>query len=74
LKKERQEKQQKIGQSAENNEQQAIKVQQTDLHHLQEEEEGLWTMDFDGAVGNDGAGIGIWYTVLSMCQTKCLVA
>ena len=22
--------------------------------------EGLWTMDFDGAVGNDGAGIGIW--------------
>jgi len=27
---------------------------------LQEEEEGLWTMDFDGAVGNYGAGIGIW--------------
>jgi len=23
-------------------------------------EDGLWTMDFDGAVGNDGAGIGIW--------------
>jgi len=60
LKKERQEKQQKIGQSAESNGQQAIKVQQTDFQHLQEEEEGLWTMDFDGAVGNDGAGIGIW--------------
>lgn len=26
---------------------------------MQQEEEGLWTMDFDGAVGNDGAGIGI---------------
>ena len=27
---------------------------------MEEEEDGLWTMDFDGAVGNDGAGIGIW--------------
>ena len=35
-------------------------VQQTDFQHLQEEEEGFWTMDFDGAVGNDGVGIGIW--------------
>jgi len=60
LKKEGQEKQQNVGHSAESNRQQAIKVQQTDFQHLQEEEEGLWTMDFDGAVGNDGAGIGIW--------------
>jgi len=54
LKKERQEKQQKIGESVENN------GQQKDFQHLQEEEEGLWTMDFDGVVGNDGASIGIW--------------
>ena len=60
MKKERQEKQQKIGQSAENNGQKAIKEQLTDFQHLQEEEEGVWTMDFDGAVGNDGVGIGIW--------------
>ena len=60
MKKEGQEKQQNVGHSAESNRQQAIKVQQTDFQHLQEEEEGLWTMDFDGAVGNDGAGIGIW--------------
>ena len=60
LKKEGQEKQQKIGQSAERNGQKAIRVQQTDFQHLQEEEEGLWTMDFDGVVGNDGIGIGIW--------------
>ena len=30
------------------------------FQHLAEEEEGLWSMDFDGAVGKDGAGIGIW--------------
>ena len=27
---------------------------------MEEEEDGLWTMDFDGVVGRDGAGIGIW--------------
>ena len=60
LKKEEQEQQNTIGQSAKNNGKQADKAQQTDFQHLQEEEEGLWTMDFDGAVGNDGAGIDIW--------------
>ena len=30
------------------------------FQHLEEEEEGLWSMDFDGDVGKDGAGIGIW--------------
>ncbi len=60
LKKEEQEQKNIVGQSTESNEQQADKAQQTDFQHLQEEEEGLWTMDVDGAVGNDGAGIGIW--------------
>jgi len=60
LKKEGREKQQNVGQLAESNGQQAVKVQQIDFQHLQEGEEGLWTMDFDGAVGNDGTGIGIW--------------
>ena len=60
LKKEEQEQQNTVGQSAEGNGQQADKAQQTDFQHLQEEEEGLWTLDFDGAVGNDGTGIGIW--------------
>ena len=27
---------------------------------LPDDEEGLWTMDFDGALGKDGAGIKIW--------------
>ena len=27
---------------------------------MEEDEDGLWTMDFDGVVGRDGAGIGIW--------------
>ena len=49
-----------LAKSAESTGQQADKAWQTDFQQLQEEEEGLWTMDFDGAVGNDGAGIGIW--------------
>jgi len=48
LKKEGQERHKHVGQSAESNGQQAVKAQQTDFQHLQEEEEGLWTMDFDG--------------------------
>ena len=52
MKKEGEEKQQNAGQSVESNGQQAVKAQQIDLQHLQEEEEGLWTMDFYGAVGN----------------------
>ena len=32
----------------------------SDFQHLEDDEEGLWTMDFDGAVGSDGAGIGVW--------------
>lgn len=38
---------------------QGEKKEETKFQHLQEEEEGLWGMDFDGAVGKDGAGIGI---------------
>ena len=60
LKKERQEKQENVGQSAESNGKQADKARETYFQQLQEEEEGFWTMDFDGAIGNDGAGIGIW--------------
>ena len=60
LKKEGQEQQSTIERSAKSNGQQADQAQQIDFQHLQEEEEGLCTMDFDGAVGNDGAGIGIW--------------
>jgi len=30
------------------------------FQHLEDDEEGLWTMDFDGAVGSDGAGIVVW--------------
>ena len=33
--------------------------QQSEFHHL-EDENGLWTMDFDGALGKYGVGIGIW--------------
>ena len=29
------------------------------FQHL-EDEDGLWSMDFDGALGKEGAGIGIW--------------
>ena len=25
-----------------------------------DEENGLWTMEFDGALGKEGAGIGVW--------------
>ena len=60
MKKEEQEKEQNVGHSAKSSRQQAFKVQQTDFQCLQEEEEGLWTMNFDGAVGNDGVGIRIW--------------
>eukprot|EP00253_Pinus_taeda_P016457 PITA_16457 len=58
--KEGQEQQNTVERSAKSNGQQADKAQQSDFQHLQEEEEGLWTMDFDGAVGNDGVEIGIW--------------
>lgn len=34
--------------------------EETKFQHLQEEEEGLWGMEFDGAIGKDGASIGIW--------------
>jgi len=60
LRKEHQEQQSITEQSAESNGQQTEKSQQTTFQHLAEEEDGLWTMDFDGAVGNDGVGIGIW--------------
>lgn len=42
-----------------------MKVQKIDQKpqkdgQLLEEENGLWTMDFDGALGKDGVGIGFW--------------
>ena len=30
------------------------------FQHL-EDEDGIWSMDFDGALGKEGAGIGIWF-------------
>ena len=30
-----------------------------EFQHL-EDEAGLWSMDFDGSIGRDGAGIGLW--------------
>jgi len=56
LKKEGQEQENTV----ENNGQKVGKTKLTEFQHLEEDEYGLWTMDFDGAVGNDGAGIGIW--------------
>ena len=38
-----------------------------EFQHL-EEEDGLWSMDFDGYVCKDGAGIGLW--IRSPCQQK----
>lgn len=60
LEKERRGQQNTIEKLAEDNGQQAGKTEPAKFQHLEEEEEGLWTMDFDDAVGNDGAGIGIW--------------
>jgi len=31
-----------------------------EFQHLEEDETGLWSKEFDGAIGRDGAGIGIW--------------
>lgn len=45
---------------AETNGQQAEHESKSDFQHLEDDEDGLWTMDFDGAVGSDGAGIGVW--------------
>ena len=60
LQKERGEKQATMEQTAEDNEQQTDKTELTQFQHLEEDEDGLWTMDFDGPVGSDGAGIGVW--------------
>ena len=60
FKKERQEPDNTIQRSEKDNGQQAEKTKQTEFQHLEEEGDGLWTMDFDGVVGNDGARIGIW--------------
>jgi len=60
FKREGQEHRNTIQQSEKDDGQQAEKTEEKEFQHLEEEEYGLWTMDFDGAVGNDGAGIGIW--------------
>jgi len=60
LHKERQEKQDTIMRSAEDNGQKTTKTELPPFQHLEDDEDGLWTMDFDGAVGSDGVGIGIW--------------
>lgn len=53
--------QQQKGNEQQQNEEvsQSEKEKETKFQHL-EEEAGLWSMDFDGAVGKDGADIGIW--------------
>ena len=60
LQKERGEKPATMEQLAEDKGQQTEKTELTQFQHLEEDEYGLWTMDFDGAVGSDGAGIGVW--------------
>jgi hypothetical protein len=47
--------------------QQGKVIEQTEFQHLEEDEAGLWSMDFDGAVGREGAGIGIWIRPLKGC-------
>lgn len=47
-------------QTTEDKGQQTEKTEPKQFQHLEEDEDGLWTMDFDGAVGSDGAGIGVW--------------
>lgn len=70
LQKERSEKQATMEQSAENNGQQTGKTELTQFQHLEEDEDGLWTMDFDGAVGSDSAGIGVWIRSPFSAQDK----
>ena len=53
--------------------QQAEITEQTKFQHLEEDEEGLWTMDFNGAVGSDGARIGIWVRIYFPPKTRYLV-
>lgn len=36
---------------------------QSSEFQLPDEEKALWTMDFDGAVGKEGVGIGIWIRI-----------
>lgn len=40
-----------------------------EFQHLGDEV-GLYSMDFDGALGKDGVGIRIWIQVLSFSETK----
>jgi len=60
LRKESEERSAVIESTAENNGQQTENAETTPFQHLEDDEDGLWTMDFDGAVGSDGAGIGVW--------------
>jgi len=59
----------------ENSKQPEEKVQKIDPNQKQdlqplEEEHGLWAMDFDGALGKYGVGIGIWIRSLHHQQGK----
>ena len=49
--------------------QQAKVEEQVEFQHL-EDEVSLWSMDFDGAVGKDGAGIGSWLRSLTFLPNK----
>ena len=55
-------------QTAEDKGQRTEKTELAQFQHLEEDEDGLWTMDFDGAVGSDGVGIGVW--ILSPFSTQ----
>lgn len=44
---------------AETNGQQVMTATTSQVQPLEDDEDGLWTMDFDGAVGSDGSGIGV---------------
>lgn len=55
---------------AEINGQQTENAETSHFQHLEDDEDGLWTMDFDGVVGSDGAGIGVWIRSPFSVQNK----
>ena len=57
-------------QTAEEKGQQTEKSEAVQFQHLEEDEDGLWTMDFNGVVGSDGAGIGVWIRSRFSAQDK----
>ena len=70
LQNEREEKPAAMKQTTEAKGQQTEKTEATQFQQLEEDEDGLWTMDFDGAVGSDGVGIGVWVSKSLFCPRQ----